>query len=258
MELKEAVAEVLRGARALSISLIIEALTSRGVKASLKDVYVCLWEMERDGLVKRVYDEDFDVLRPAQTVKWALAKAELPAKAVEEGEEGAEVLQLILSVPPSLADFKEFCRRYGALYFLEALEAVVSSAEQVVRIMCPYVDATLLNVLMRADKVRRGYVVVKLMSEGRSRASSATLDYIRAVLRNAEVRHADRYAGTGRKQFGVHAKCISADDKLLLLGSFNIAAAHIAVDLDVGVLISGYLVKTFNRLFDDVWESLPS
>ena len=253
MDLEKIIVSVLTNNSPLSIPQIADALSSRGITVKTKDIYSCLWSMERKGLVKRIYDDDFDILKPARTVKWRLTEE----AHVEKIPDDIGSLQLVLAVPPTLGDFKEYCSRYRALYFLEALEAVVTSTENELRIMCPYIDATLLNLLIRADGVRKGKVTVKIISEKR-KFSFTTLEYLKVALNNVYVKYADKYdKSRERKLFGVHAKCASADEKLLLLGSFNITTVHIATNLDIGVLISGFPVKIFNKIFDDLWSILP-
>ncbi|RLI46939.1 hypothetical protein DRO64_00080 [Candidatus Bathyarchaeota archaeon] len=212
-----------------------------------QEIYSIILKLERHGLVKRIYDEDFDITRPALTVKWS---------ALKKAEARTTTAQLVASFPPRIGDFKKLCSMYGFIYLIDALEEVIGSARRSLRVMCPYVDTTFTNMLVRADCIRRGLVKVRIISE-RNSTSRSTLEYIKAILRGVEVKYADVYEGE-RKVSGVHAKAVIADEDLMLLGSFNLTIRHIATNLDAGVLLRGPAVVAFVKVFDDLWDRLPS
>ena len=251
MDLREVIIKIMEEREVVSLTELIDILRNMGYEVKAKELYAELWELERIGMLKRRYDESFDILKPATTVKWSLRKKKAE---IEERKKDERDIKLVISVPPLLGDFKEYCNKFNALYFLEALELIIISAENTLRIMCPYIDQTLSNLLVKADLIRRGDVNVRILSERRSKISYSSLEYIKMGLRNVDVRYADAYDESGFKKTGVHAKCVSADDKMLLLGSFNITVTHIITDLDLGLLIFGPIVKTFNKMFDEIWE----
>ncbi|MCR8454587.1 MAG: phospholipase D family protein [Crenarchaeota archaeon] len=214
---------------------------------TFQEIYASLLKLEKSNFVKRVYDNDFDLSDPIMTVKW---------KATEHEAEELIHVQMVASFPPRLGDFKQLCSRYAIRYFVEALEDVINAADNTLRIMCPFVDATLLHILIKADKIRRGLVAVKIISEkGKKGENVSLLNYIKSILRSVEVRYADFYEGD-RKVFGIHAKAIAADEESLLLGSFNLTIRHIATNLDLGMLIKGPLVSKFTKIFDDLWKAI--
>lgn len=253
MEVRREILKVLREAtRPLTASQIAARIPLAGQDAL--QVYAELKGLEQKQLVKRVYDEEYDIADPLSTTKWALKEQE----ELEHPLSAALFVQPVITMPPALGDFKEICTSYGLRHFLDALEEILSEAENSLRIMCPFIDATLLNVMIKARAVRLGRVEVRIISERRA-PSWSTLELLRSTLKNVSVKYADQYdQATRKKVLGVHAKMIIADHRSALLGSFNVTVAHVVTNLDIGILIRGPIVKALVEVFDYVWSRLGS
>lgn len=217
-----------------------------------------LYNLLRRGLVKRVYTETYDPTRPFDTASWTVDENVI-ANLQQEAQVWERSIRLVISLPLLASNIRaSLLNKYEALDIHEAYSYVVEEAERELKIMCPIIDAyALYPLISRVSKV--GNLKVKILTE-----FSKSIDSIYLLLsssKNFEIKNAEKYATTensrrrAKKLFGIHAKIIIADDKVALLGTFNLSKHHYLVNFDIGFLIyDQHIIKTLSQLFDTLWE----
>lgn len=262
LKLLENIIEIVSASGNLTSSQITEALP-KDCEATLSQVVATLLGAERQGLVERLKDEEYDELSPLTTAKWRLAKppgeaakaAQLLAKTVIAPLE-EEQLRVVVSQPIFAFPVIEGLRGQAeVLEVREAIEKVVIDAELSLRVMCPYYDNLFLDILHRnMERVQR-LKEIRIISE---RQSATTLRAAR-LFSNVKVKSLFEVAsaeGLESKVRGVHGKMLIADEAEALVGSFNLTFSHILYNIDIGLLVRGRTVKKLVNIFDALW-SLP-
>lgn len=256
-------------------------------------LFKALLELQKKGIIKRVYTPDYDYNRPFDTVSWAVKdeqKAEIFLNEEEPSEapleehfesstvelpEGENKIQLVLSIPLSMHRRRgELLGLYNAVDFFDAYREVIESAENEIKLMSPFIDAYALYPVV--DKLSKSSSLsVRILTEKDNLAREMDLVHLLAVMKdgglNIKVRDAkivtessvmeDVKEILGResrnyKTSGIHAKLIIADASVALVGSFNFTRFHYLSNLDVGFLIyDRSVVKTLSNLFEEMWKN---
>lgn len=225
-----------------------------------------VFELYKNGVIDRVYSEDFDPTRPFDTALWILRPgkkarievAEPRAGGVREEVKGPQDFRLVLSVPLTLhAQRTAFLNRHSAMDIFDAFEYVVNLAEKDLKIVCPVLDAygffPVVNRLHRAPdlKVR----IITELDKSRDVMYFAEVAGPRRILVVDALKLIETPQGGQRKVEGVHAKMAIADNKAALIGSFNFSRHHYLVNFDAGFLIhSQPVIELLSSLFEELWR----
>jgi len=231
-----------------------------------------IFELYREGVIERVYSEDFDPTRPFDTAMWVLrrerATAEknqtLPLRSMEvlRSELLAQDFRLVLSIPLTLhAHRAALLNRYSAMDIFDAFEHIVNLAENELKIICPFLDAySFFPVINRLHKTPS--LKVRIITEI---DKSREIRYFADVAGPGKIEVVDARKTTessegGRRKIeGIHAKLAIADKEAALIGSFNFSKHHYLINFDVGFLIhSKPVVRLLSDLFEELWRYATS
>jgi len=255
-------------------------------------LFKALLELQKKGILKKVYTQDYDYNRPFDTVSWTIKDrqkaesflAEEPFEtAIEEHFEDTgsrtaieeSKIQLVLSIPLSMHKRRgEILDLYNAVDFFDAYREVVESTEKELKIMSPFIDAYALYPVV--DKISKSSSLsVLILTEKDNLAKEFDAVHLLAVMKggglNIKVRDAKIVAESNimddvrellgkesrnYKTSGIHAKIIIADTAVALVGSFNFTRFHYLSNFDVGFLIyDRSTVKTLSDLFEEMWKN---
>jgi len=219
-----------------------------------------LYKLMKEGLIERIYTEEYDPSQPFDTASWILKSGAGQHEKKEEPGGGVEAYhaKLVLSIPLSMYGMRaELLNKFKALDFHDAYTHVIEMSENELKIMSPVIDVYALYPLL--SKIRRsgGALKVRVLTEvEKSRDAAHLLRILKGG--NVEVKNVEkveRYANYERKIFGVHAKLVLADDEVALLGSFNLSSHHYLVNFDIGFLIYDQrTVASLSSIFNEVWN----
>jgi len=255
LNIEEHIIEHLKAGNAVSTAELLRLLKRQGLALGIYELYKALIKLESRHIIRRLHDETFDPLRPAETIRWLLIKEERPPQYKKEEGEPTQI-KVVITAPPSKPGLSSMLNKYNIRALAEVVEELVLSAERELRIICPFIDSFLATLLIKSGNIIEGKVRVRIISEQRDSTTFRTLSYLSRTLSSVEVVFADEYKHLSqgpRKVFGVHAKAVSADDEKLLVGSFNLNLPHLMVNFDVGLLVAGPIVQLFNKMFDELW-----
>lgn len=240
-------------------SLRIEELSIRlsrdyGINVKLSELIDTLIALEKEAIVRKVRDEEFDPYKPLTTVKWQLTHpGVLP---VEPHQPPSEEIWIVTSKPiysPLWASLDKILKGSKTLTTEEAIHKLVLDSERILRVACPYYDEIFASILYKAsDRISRLAEVRILYEE-----ESPVLLKIKELLSNVSAKSLIRREPVkGFKYVGMHAKLLIADDKEALLGSFNLRAQNIYYNFEVGLLLKGEPARRLRDLYDAVWDSI--
>jgi len=262
---------------------IVEALRAKNGPASIYELQSevnedfpflvrGIFELYREGVIERVYSEDFDPTRPFDTAMWILRcerigaekNQKIPSKSMEvlSSESTTRDFRLVLSIPLTLhAHRAALLNKYSAMDIFDAFEYIVNLAEDELKIICPFLDAygffPVINKLHKSPSLK-----VRIITEI---DKSREIEYFADVAGpgKIEVVDAQKIAETSqggrRKIEGVHAKLAIADEQAALIGSFNFSRYHYLVNFDAGFLVhSKSIVRLLSDLFEELWRHVAS
>ena len=252
-----------------------------------------LLNLQKKGIVKRVYTSDYDYNRPFDTVSWTIQDDQRAEEFLNTGGPSeppfekhapeltfemaveSEGFRLVLSLPLNMHRRRgEMLNLHNAVDFFDAYREVIESAEKEIKIMSPFIDAYSLYPIV--DKLSKdASLSVRILTEKDNLAREFDLVHLLAVMKeggmNIKVRDAKIVAesevmedvkeilGRESKNYkisGIHAKLIIADTSVALVGSFNFTRFHYLSNFDIGFLIyDKYTVRTLSNLFKEMWKN---
>lgn len=240
-------------------SLRIEELSTRlsqnyGINVKLSELIDTLIVLEKEEVVRKVRDEEFDSYKPLTTTKWELTRPEvLP---VENPQPTSEEIWIVTSRPiysPLWESLNKILKESKTLTTEEAIHKLVLESENTLRVACPYYDEIFASILYKAADRISSLAEVRILYE----EESPVLLKLKELLSNISVKSLIRREPVkGFKYVGMHAKLLIADDKEALLGSFNLRAQNIYYNFEVGILLKGELARRLKNLYDAVWDSV--
>lgn len=252
-----------------------------------------LLDLQKKGIVKRVYTSDYDYNRPFDTVSWTIQDSkkadnflnfnvspEFPfekhafSSTFEETIEG-EGFRLVLSLPLNMHRKRgEILNLYNAIDFFDAYREVIESAEKVIKIMSPFIDAYSLypivdklskytflsvHILTEKDNLSKEYDLVHLLTVMKEGGMNIKVRDAKIVAESEIMEDVKEILGRESKNYkisGIHAKLIIADTSVALVGSFNLTRFHYLSNFDIGFLIyDKYMIKKLSNLFEKMWEN---
>lgn len=217
---------------------------------------LALYSLLKEGVIKRIYTDNYDPTRPFDTASWILEEKYIELTEVKEVAK-LKYIQLVLSVPLFMLNQRtRLLNQYEALDFHDAYTHIIEIANQELKIICPVIDVYALFPLV-TKIINSEDLKIKILTEI---SKSKDIIYLLGALkfRNIEIRDVARtmrYGGYERKMFGIHAKIIIADNEVVLIGSFNLSKHHYLVNFDIGFIIYDKgIVKKLSLLFDELWN----
>jgi phosphatidylserine/phosphatidylglycerophosphate/cardiolipin synthase-like enzyme len=240
-------------------SLRIEEVSARlsrnyGINVKLSELIDALIALEKEEVVRKIRDEEFDPYKPLTTIKWQLTRPEiLPVETLQPPLEEAWIVTSRPIYSPLWASLDKILKESKTLTTEEAVHKLILDSENTLRVACPYYDEIFASILYKAaDRVSRLSEVRILYEE-----ENPVLFKIKGLLSNISVKSLIRREPVkGLKYVGMHAKLLIADDKEALLGSFNLRAQNIYYNFEVGLLLKGELARKLKDLYDAVWDSV--
>jgi len=261
LSLKNKILEVLRQFK----SPVSSELLRQQLNVDIVLLSKVLFEMYREGIIDRIYTEDYDPTRPFDTVSWRIKSEKAKLKGIEH-ERSVDIsvqnFRLVLSIPMSLhMERAELLNKYNAIDFFDAYTHVINLAENELKMVCPIIDAygifPIINRLTRTSSLK-----VRILTE---LDKSKDLEYVTDIVKPSRLLIADASSvietkkGFMRKIRGVHMKMIVADNKVALVGSFNFSKYHYMVNFDIGFLIYDLpVIELLSNVFEGVWEYISS
>lgn len=209
------------------------------------EVVDALAELEKSGAVARA--GFLDPAKPLSTTVWAYVGAP-QAKAPE----GIGAIAGIVLNPPLLRDLGR--TPAASMGLMDSLDYIIQEASEHLRIMMPYIG-DLMSVLFTqhlssVSKLR----AVRVITEDAA-GNRAALEPLKTYMPNLQVLYATKRTDEGVKVLGAHAKLIIADEKVALVGTFNLTQAHLLVNYDVGLLVKGKVVSYLREIYDAIWSA---
>jgi phosphatidylserine/phosphatidylglycerophosphate/cardiolipin synthase-like enzyme len=237
---------------------VLECLRRRGRAPTLEivkdtglswtEVADALASLEGGGLVERA--GLIDPTKPLSTTVWVLRLAKAP-QALEGGI--GIVAGLVLN-PPLLRDLSR--APPASMGLIDSLNYIVQAASESLRIMMPYIGDLMSVLFTQHLESLRGLRSVRVIVEDDARNRQA-LEPLKLYLPNMQALYATRRS-SGVKVAGAHAKLIIADEKVALVGTFNLTQAHLLVNYDVGLLVKGSVVSYLSEIYDALWGAIQS
>lgn len=206
-----------------------------------------LSRLERGGLIRRV--EVLDPTKPLATAVWEAKEKEKAEQS--KVEELGTVVGLILN-PPLLRDLKN--TPPASMGLLDSLSYIVNSTSSELRISMPYVGGLISTLFTQHLQELRKLKTLRVITE-ETQDNKRSLEPLSLFLPNLRVRYATRRIN-GIKVAGAHLKLIIADDKMAIVGTFNLTQAHLLVNYDIGLLVRGNIVRHLCLVFDTIWDAL--
>lgn len=239
--LRNEVISIIRDRRCAYTSELYES-----TKSSWADLIDTLMALEREGYVVRD-GEPLDLTKPIATTRWCLSHG---------GEGGTNEFGFVEGLVVSGAVLKDLGAplRYG-IGLSEALSQIICGAKRSLKIMMPYISDFFSAIISNCLGDLARLPLIRVMTESNAQ-NRRVLGQISGYLPHLEVRYATKKNEDGTKIRGVHAKLVIIDDERALLATFNFTSTHLLVNYDVGVLISGNVVKILSEMFDALWKRL--
>jgi len=213
---------------------------------SWTEVADALASLEGSGVVEKA--GLIDPTKPLSTTVWVLRPARIP-RALEGGI--GTVASLVLN-PPLLRDLGR--APPASMGLMDSLNYIVQAASEALRIMMPYIGDLMSALFAQHLESLRGLRSIKVIVEDGTRNRQA-LEPLKLYLPNMQALYATKRSG-GVKVAGAHAKLIIADEKVALVGTFNLTQAHLLVNYDVGLLVKGSVVSYLSEIYDALWNAL--
>jgi len=241
-----------------AVDRVLECIRRRGSAPTLEvvketglswtEVVDALASLEKGGSVIR--SGFLDPTKPLSTTVW-VASPIAGAPQAPEGEGVGSVVGIVLN-PPLIRDLRGRLPA-ASMGLMDSLDYVVQEASECLRIMMPYIG-DLMSVLFTqhinsVSKLRSIYVITEDTSGNRT-----ALEPLKTYLPNLQALYATKKV-EGVKVAGAHAKLVIADEKVALVGTFNLTQAHLLVNYDVGLLVKGKIVKYLREIYDAVWSA---
>lgn len=241
LPLRDVLITILQSRPGITTEELVEEVRRRGAAAGPAAVVDELVRLRRDGMVSAEGDA-----RYLSRLMWRLTDG----RAIPRASAG----QVLVATIPVLLMIDPGELSTGIVTFPEALDRLIRTASRELRIMCPFFDRYGVELLRQRENDLLRLTSIKVIADRYDRAEE--MRELAATLRNMEIRYAARGGSGGRKMAGLHAKVYIADDKAAIVGSFNLTAAHLHHNLDVGILLEGGIVPTLVGLFDQLWGRL--
>jgi len=235
--------------------------TTETIKKNLKIESSLLGLLSHLNSLGFLENEVMDEMSPITSSKWRttkegtsflrlIKKKRLDFRKSEKDEEKA----VVMSIP---MEFKnEFLKDHKEVRLTqEVLKTLVIEAQKEIKIMSPFIDATITSLLSDLKKD----VNVKIITTAKTDEKDKIIkNYILTRLEkqneNIEVKYIKK-SEEGTQLYQIHAKMIISDDKLCYVGSANIIETSIFHNLELGLLISDpYLIDLLSDIFDNFFS----
>lgn len=207
------------------------------------DLFKCL---EGTGFIKREGESKL-----ISSCKWAVTRegnSFLKFKQIaEKGKQDPH--KIVMTLPPK---FKELIlsKHKNIMLTDESIRELFSQAKIKLRILSPYVDASVIDYLRCVNK----NVKVKFLTAPSRYGNNPILERLKQSMENLEIKYLFE-SKNEIQQFQIHAKVIIADEDNIYLGSANFRDTSILYNLESGIVSNDEkLIRDYISIYDDIYS----
>jgi DNA-binding HxlR family transcriptional regulator len=157
--------------------------------------------------------------------------------------------KIILTLPPK---FKEYIlnKHKNIILTEDAIKETFSNSKETLRILSPYVDASVIDYLKIIDH----NVKIQFLTVPSRYGNNPVLERLKQSMKNLEVKYMFE-SKDEIQQFQIHAKVIISDDKSIYIGSANFRDTSILYNLESGIISNDEgLIQEYISIYDDIYS----
>ena len=166
---------------------------------------------------------------------------------VEKGKQ--EPHKIVMTLPPK---FKELIlnKHKNITLTEESIRELFSRAKTRLRILSPYVDASVIDYLRCVNE----NVKIQFLTVPSKYGNNPVLERLKQSMKNLEIKYLFE-SKNEIQQFQIHAKIIIGDEDSMYLGSANFRDTSILYNLESGIVSNDEkLIRDYVSIYDDIYS----
>ncbi len=166
-------------------------------------------------------------------------------------KERQDPYKIVMTLPPK---FKESILKKHKNIFLtdESIRNLFSQAKRKLRILSPYVDASIIDYLREIGKD----VQIQFLTVPSRYGNNPVLERLKQSMKNLEIKYLFE-SKNEIQQFQIHAKIIICDRNNIYIGSANFRDTSILYNLESGIISNDEkLIDEYISIYDDIYSTI--
>lgn len=208
-----------------------------------------LKNLERTGFIQRTGNStllsscDWEITKEGKSFIKFYNKLESDSKKINN---------VVMTLPPIIK--KEILEKYPEINLTDGVvKELFESAEEELKILSPYIDASLINYFQGINPKVKIRFLTTLSKYG---GKNSILERLKQSRDNFEIKYLHE-SKNNIQQFQIHAKVIIADKSKIYVGSANFTDTSMLYNLESGILSTDeQLIKSYSEIFDEIYLSI--
>lgn len=220
-----------------------DSISTKGLREEFSEVLEKLRSLEKSGLIKREGTED-----KISSCKWFITSEGKSFIKLNETYSKIKNYEVILTLPPPFK--KSILEKHPNVVLTdEAIKKMLIEAKEKIRILSPYVDASVIDYMKAIQKDVKINFLTTLTPYGKN----TILERLKQDKEFLEVKYITEKSGNIQK-FQTHAKIMIIDNSKVYVGSANFKDTSMLYNLEAGIILSQpEIVNEYVSIFDDIY-----